>query len=193
VSFPTSLPNVITLGRLLAVPLMVWLVLSDRMTTAFWVFVAAGVSDGVDGYIAKRFDAVTKLGSYLDPLADKAMLVTIYVTLGIAGEAPSWLVILIVFRDTLIVGGALLIHTLDLKMRVEPLLISKINTVMQIILAAFLLARLGLGLEDYGLITVLIYVVAATTVGSGLTYLKRLIFGIGGNGRTNQGGGGDNG
>ncbi len=187
-SLPGSLPNVITLLRLLAVPLMVWLVLSERMTAAFWVFVAAGISDGIDGYIAKRFGSVTKLGSYLDPLADKALLVTIFVTLGYIGEVATWLVILIVFRDTLIIGGALLAHTLDLRVKVQPLPISKFNTVAQIVLAAFLLARPGIGLEIRGLIPVLVYLVAATTVVSGIFYLVRWITGFGENGGLGGGG-----
>ena len=170
-----SLPNIITLIRLLAVPIMVWLVLVDEMTIAFWVFVAAGVSDGVDGYLAKRLDAVTELGTYLDPLADKAMLAAIFMTLGYTGGVSVWLVILIVFRDILIVGGVLLGHTLDLKMRVAPLYISKVNTVVQIVLAALLLAKPGIGLEDYGLTVVLVYIVAATTVVSGIFYLVRLL------------------
>ena len=170
-----SLPNIITLIRILAVPLMVWLVLSDEMAIAFWVFIAAGVSDGVDGYLAKRLDAVTELGTYLDPLADKAMLAAIFVTLGYTGGVAVWLVILIVFRDMLIVGGVLLGHTLDLKMRVVPVYISKVNTVGQIVLAAFLLAKPGIGLEDYGLTEVLVYIVAATTVVSGIIYLARLL------------------
>lgn len=170
-----SLPNIITLIRILAVPLMVWLVLSDEMAIAFWVFIAAGVSDGIDGYLAKRLDAVTELGTYLDPLADKAMLAAIFVTLGYTGGVAVWLVILIVFRDMLIVGGVLLGHTLDLKMRVVPVYISKVNTVGQIVLAAFLLAKPGIGLEDYGLTEVLVYIVAATTVVSGIIYLVRLL------------------
>jgi cardiolipin synthase len=175
VSLLGSLPNIITLIRLLAVPLMVWLVLADEMAIAFWVFIAAGVSDGVDGYLAKRLDAITELGTYLDPLADKAMLAAIFVTLGYTGGVAVWLVILIVFRDIMIVGGVLLGHTLDLKMRVAPLYISKVNTVVQIVLAAFLLAKPGIGLEDYGLTGVLVYIVAATTVVSSIFYLVRLL------------------
>ena len=100
-----NLPNLITLARLLAVPLAVWLILDERYALAFWVFVGAGISDALDGYIAKRFDSRTRLGALLDPAADKALLAGVYVTLAIAGQLPDWLVFLVVFRDVLIIGG----------------------------------------------------------------------------------------
>ena len=83
-----NLPNLITLARLLSVPLAIWLIVEARYGVAFWVFVGAGVSDALDGYIAKRFDRRTRLGALLDPIADKALLVGVYVTLGIAGQLP---------------------------------------------------------------------------------------------------------
>jgi cardiolipin synthase (CMP-forming) len=168
-----NLPNLITLSRLLSVPLMIWLVLSGTLTVAFWVFVAAGASDAVDGFIAKRFDLRSRLGGLLDPLADKALLVSMFITLGIAGHLPNWVVILVVFRDALIIGGFLLVTTLAQPIQSEPLVISKVNTVLQITLVAVVLGRLGLGITDLGLGTVLSYVVAATTVISGAGYLVR--------------------
>ena len=167
-----NLPNLITLTRLLSVPLAIWLILDNRFTAAFWIFVAAGVSDAVDGFIARRFDSRTRLGALLDPIADKSLLVGVYVTLGGAGHLPAWLVILVVFRDLMIVGGFLLVQALAQAMRAEPLIVSKLNTVFQIALAALMLAKLGLGF-DPGLITVLIWAVAATTILSGAGYLIR--------------------
>jgi cardiolipin synthase len=168
-----NLPNLITLGRLLCVPLAIWLVLADDLGAAFWLFVAAGLSDAIDGFIAKRFDQRSRLGALLDPIADKALLVSMYVTLGVAGHLPNWLVILVVFRDVLIIGGFLLIAALAQAMRWEPLFVSKLNTALQIALVAVVLGRLGLGVPDFGLGTVLIYAVAATTVISGVAYLVR--------------------
>ena len=82
-----NLPNLISLGRLLLVPLAIWLILGGAvMALPFWVFIAAGISDGLDGFIAKRFDRRTRLGALLDPVADKVLLVSVYVTLGIAGQ-----------------------------------------------------------------------------------------------------------
>jgi cardiolipin synthase len=167
------LPNLITLGRLLSVPVAVWLILTDRTALAFWLFVAAGVSDALDGFIAKQLDARSRLGGYLDPLADKALLVSVYVTLGQQGHLATWLVIMVVFRDALILFGVLLSQFLSHPLRLEPLLISKVNTVMQIILAAAVLARAGLGIEAWGLADGMVFVVAVTTLWSGTGYLVR--------------------
>lgn len=175
----SSLPNVITVGRLVAVPVMVWLIVSSEMTIAFWLFVAAGISDGVDGFIAKRFNAESVLGSYLDPLADKVMLVCIYVTLGIEGQIAPWLVILVVFRDGMIVGGTLLSELIGPSVRMKPLFISKINTTAQIILAAFVLAQLGLGFELVGVVGMAQYFVGATTIFSGALYVQQWLSGSG--------------
>lgn len=166
-----SLPNFISLGRLLAVPVAVWLILTGKFGFAFWVFIAAGISDAVDGFLAKRLNAQTELGKVLDPLADKALLVAVYVTLGQAGHLPVWLVILVVFRDLLIVGGIILSHTLGRPVRMRPLKISKINTGAQIVLAGGILAVLGLDLRVDQLILPMVWLVAATTAISGGAYL----------------------
>jgi cardiolipin synthase (CMP-forming) len=166
-----NLPNLITLARLLSVPLVIWLILGGRYGVAFWVFGAAGLSDALDGFIAKRFDCRTRLGALLDPIADKALLVSLYVALGVADQLPNWLVILVVFRDVLIIGGFVLIHTLAAPQRFDPLYISKINTLVQAFLIAFVLARLGLRADARLATVLLIYLAAVTTVLSGLSYL----------------------
>ena len=167
-----SLPNIISLCRLLSVPVAVYLILHDYMTAAFWLFVAAGVSDAVDGYLAKRLGMASILGSYLDPIADKVLLVGVYITLGQAGHLPSWLVIMVVFRDLIIVGGVVLLHISNDGVRMRPLLVSKMNTVAQIALIALVLAKLGIGLDvGADFITGLIYLVAVTTIASGSTYM----------------------
>jgi cardiolipin synthase (CMP-forming) len=166
-----SLPNFFSLARLLSVPVIIGLLIDRATTAAFWLFVAAGITDALDGFLAKRFNSQTELGSYLDPLADKALLVGVYVTLGWTRDLPVWLVILVVFRDLTIVGGALLEHTITQSFKSRPMMLSKVNTALQIALAALVLARLGLGFDDFGLTTLLIYAVAATTIASGLAYL----------------------
>ena len=167
-----SLPNIISLCRLLSVPVAVYLILHGFMTAAFWLFVAAGVSDAVDGYLAKRLGLTSVLGSYLDPIADKVLLVGVYITLGQAGHLPSWLVIMVVFRDLIIVGGVVLLHISNDGVRMRPLLISKINTAAQIALIALVLAELGVGLSvGENFIGSLIYLVAVTTIASGATYM----------------------
>ena len=104
-----NLANLITLARLISVPVVVWAILADEMALAFAIFVAAGVSDAVDGFIAKHFHTESVFGSYLDPLADKALLMSVYIALGHEGYLPMWLVILVVFRDILIIGGRIVI------------------------------------------------------------------------------------
>jgi cardiolipin synthase len=167
-----NLPNLITLARLLCVPLAIWLILEARYGVAFWVFVAAGISDALDGYIAKRFDQRTPLGALLDPIADKALLAGVYITLGLADQLPHWLVILVVLRDLLIVGGYLLIQGTAAP---QPLFISKVNTLVQIALIGFVLARLGLGIDEGWLTSLLVGAAAVTTVWSGLSYLARCV------------------
>ena len=169
-----SLPNLISIGRLCSAPLVVWLIVSEQLSLAFWVFLLASLSDGVDGYVAKRFNRSTVLGSYLDPIADKALLVSVYITLGQAGYLGLWLVILVVFRDLLIVGGALLLRLLTNSLTMQPLVVSKINTVAQIVLAAVMLAQLGIGLPVEFLAMMLTYVVAASTLLSGSSYVAQL-------------------
>jgi len=168
-----NLPNLITLGRLLSVPLAVWLIIEARYGVAFWIFVGAGISDALDGYIAKRFDRRTRLGALLDPIADKALLVGVYVTLGIAGQLPHWLVILVVLRDVLILGGFALIQATAAPQHLGPLFVSKVNTSVQIALVGFVLARLGLGIDEGTVTPILIAAAALTTVLSGLSYLLR--------------------
>jgi cardiolipin synthase (CMP-forming) len=169
-----NLPNLITLGRLLLVPIAISLILEGRYRAAFWIFVIAGVSDAVDGFIAKNFDRRTRLGALLDPLADKVLLVSVYVTLGLAGQLWPWLVVLVVFRDIMIVGGFLLIHALATEPKpFQPLFVSKINTGVQVALVGYVLARRGFGADAGPADFVLSIAVAATTLVSGLTYLVR--------------------
>ncbi len=166
-----NLPNAITLARLFCVPLVVWLILVDRMAAAFWVSLAAALSDAVDGIIAKRWRMITRLGGYLDPLADKALLVCIYVALAHQGYLPVWLVIMVVFRDALIIGGALLFMTLTQTLDMKPLMVSKLNTVAQLVLAVVVLAATAFGIDDSAVRPVLIFCVAATTLASGAAYV----------------------
>jgi cardiolipin synthase (CMP-forming) len=131
------------LGRIIVVPIVVWAITSGQMLAAFALFLAAGISDAVDGFLAKRFHMASELGAYLDPLADKALIVSIYVSLGIAGALPISLVILVVSRDIMIISGFMLAWLVGKPMPVRPLPVSKANTVAQIVLAALVLAEQG--------------------------------------------------
>lgn len=166
-----SIPNLITLGRILLVPVVVWAIMSNAMWFAFVLFVAAGISDGVDGYLAKRFNMTTELGAYLDPLADKALIVSIYLTLGINGDIPRWLVILVVSRDILIVGGIMLSWLLGNPLKIRPLLVSKLNTVAQIVFACVVLGSLGFDYQVPVLKLALMGLVAILTLLSIAAYL----------------------
>lgn len=169
-----NIPNLISLGRLLLVPLAISLILEGSYWAAFWVFVIAGASDALDGFIAKRFDRRTRLGALLDPLADKVLLVSVYVTLGIAGQLWAWLVVLVVFRDVMIIGGFLLIQALAAAPKpFHPLFVSKVNTGVQVALVGYVLARRGLGFGPGFMDAALGIAVALTTIVSGLTYLVR--------------------
>ena len=165
-----NIPNSLTLGRIVLVPLLVWLIISHEMLAAFLVFLLAGISDALDGFLAKRFNWHTELGAYLDPIADKALLVSIYVTLGFAGHLPLWLVIAVVSRDILIVGAVLLSWMMSRPIAMQPLLISKVNTFSQIILAGLVLAELGLGLGLGKIVWLLVWVTGALTIISAAAY-----------------------
>lgn len=166
-----TIPNLITLMRLFLVPVIIWLIGDGEYLAAFWVFVVAGVSDAVDGFIAKRFDVVSELGSYLDPIADKALLVSIYITLATVGQLPFWLVVAVVSRDVLIIGAVLLSWMMERPVAMQPLYISKTNTVAQIMLASVVLGALGFGLELGILRSVLVVATAVLTVLSAIAYL----------------------
>jgi cardiolipin synthase len=159
-----SIPNLITLGRILLVPFVVWAIASGAMWIAFVLFLAAGASDAVDGFLAKRFHMTSELGSYLDPLADKALIVSIYLSLGINGFIPGWLVILVVSRDILIVGGILLAWLIGSPLKIRPLVVSKLNTVAQILFACVVLGSLGFAIQVDRLKLVLMGLVAALTL-----------------------------
>ncbi len=165
------IPNLISLGRLLLVPVAVYVLIEGHYITGFWVFFVAALSDAVDGYVAKQWNVTSRVGAYLDPIADKALLVSIYLTLSQLGQIDLWLVILIVFRDVLIVGGAILYHTLTHSLTMEPLLVSKLNTVAQISLACAILVDLAYGWQFHLGREGLIAMVTVTTFLSGAQYV----------------------
>ena len=165
-----TLPNVITFGRLCAVPLAFWLVVDRHAALAFFLFVAAGVSDAVDGWLARRWGG-NAIGALLDPVADKALLVTMYVTLAAVNELPDWLAILVVFRDLLIVGGVIVLAVLGQPVAIRPLWISKLNTALQLTLIAVTLLLTGFGVSAPMATLALTWAVAATTLASGAAYV----------------------
>jgi len=170
-----SIPNLITLARILSVPLVVWAITSGEWMIAFILFVVAGISDAVDGYLAKRFDMASELGAYLDPLADKALIVSIYVSLGIAGAIPRWLVIFVVARDIMIIGAVILSWLIGHPVEMKPLRVSKLNTVAQIVFACVVLGSLAFEFNAGPLVPILMYSVAVLTFLSIAFYLANWI------------------
>ncbi len=167
-----SIPNLITLGRVILVPIVFWLLLSGQLQAAFLAFVIAGISDAVDGFLAKRFNWETELGAYLDPIADKLLIVCIFIALGVTERLPSWVVIIVVSRDVLIVIAIVLSWLLNHPTPMKPLVVSKLNTVAQIVLAATVLANEAFGLRLKGPVLALTWLTAGLTLTSLAAYLR---------------------
>ena len=167
-----TIPNFITLLRFFMVPAVVYALLLGKVMPAFVIFVIAGMSDGIDGFVARHCHQQSELGAYLDPIADKLLLVTVSIMLAILGHLPHWLVVLVVSRDVLIVIAVMLSTVMARPVKVNPLLVSKTNTAVQIALVSAVLAELAFGVAFGELRLVLIYVVAALTVLSAGAYLR---------------------
>jgi cardiolipin synthase (CMP-forming) len=168
-----NLPNLITLARMLMTPLAITMIISQRFLPAFLIFILAGVSDAIDGFIAKNFDLRTELGAYLDPLADKALLISIYVSLAIYAGLPAWIAVTVVSRDVMILFAVLVSWLLDKPVEIRPVWVSKFNTVAQIALAGFALGVRAYGFDPQPLQTVLEWIVAGTTLASGGVYITQ--------------------
>jgi cardiolipin synthase (CMP-forming) len=174
-AMPLSLPNLVTIGRILLVPLTVWLLISEAYVPAVLAFALAGISDAVDGFLARRFNLQTELGTYLDPLADKALLVSIYVTLSVMHILPAWITIAVVTRDLLIVGAVMLSWLMDKPLIMKPLWISKVNTAWQIIFAGGVLGFLAIGLDGQWLVFAGAVLAGVLTVLSGAFYMRNWV------------------
>ena len=167
------LPNLITGLRLLLVPPILWLLGRQQHGAALTLFVIAGVSDALDGALARGFHWQSRLGGILDPIADKALLAGCFLVLGINGELPSWLVVLVIGRDLVIVAGATAWHWLIDELHAAPSLLSKLNTAAQLaVVFAVLLAHGATPLPDW-LLRLLEWTAAFTTLWSGADYVLR--------------------
>ena len=165
------LPNAISLLRIGLVPPILWLMLNGRHDIALILFIVAGFSDGVDGYLAKRFNWHTRAGALLDPTADKLLIAGTFVTLGITGHLPMWLPVIVVLRDLVIFGGAMAYNFLVRPVKGDPTRISKLNTAFELSLVLFVLSRAGFGWPDQISITILGAAVLVTVVISGIDYV----------------------
>ena len=164
------IPNLITMVRFLLVPPLVMMMWRGRFGDALVIFAMMGASDALDGFLAKRFGWQTKLGAYMDPLADKLMLVSAFVTLGWLGLLPQWLVALVILRDLLIILGAGAYQAITHRLQMAPTLISKFNTLTQIVLVLTVMIHQLVELPS-GALTTLLGLTVFTTLASGLHYL----------------------
>lgn len=170
----SSIPNIISIARIILIAPVVWALLIERFDLALILFAIAGISDGIDGFLARHFKWQSWLGSILDPIADKLLQVTTYVTLGLMGNIPPWLVIAVVVRDIIIVTGSSVYYLKFKHFEADPSLLSKANTVLQIayvLLVVIKLAEVYLMPEIF--INTLGIVVLLTTVSSGTHYMIR--------------------
>lgn len=166
-----TIPNLITIGRLFLVPLVIVMIVGANWDAAFILFVVAGISDAVDGFLAKRCGMASELGAWLDPVADKALIVSIYITLAVVGAIPVWLVVLVVARDLMIVAAVILSWLLDKPLTIAPIVVSKLNTAAQIAFAALALGSRAFGIELGSLALACELIVALLTLASMTAYL----------------------
>ncbi len=166
-----DIPNLISLLRILLVFPVIYLLLRQQYQSAMLLFFVAGLSDGLDGFLARHFSWQSHLGGILDPLADKFLLVSVYFCLGWLGALPGWLVGLVILRDLVIVGGALVYHFRVERLEARPSLVSKLNTLMQILLALLVVYDLGFSPLPGGLLQGMVWGVAITTLLSGVDYV----------------------
>ncbi|MEW8398200.1 MAG: CDP-alcohol phosphatidyltransferase family protein [Candidatus Thiodiazotropha sp.] len=168
---PNDIPNLISVLRILLTIPIVWLLFEHQFSYALILFAVAGFSDGLDGFLAKRFGWQSHLGGLLDPLADKALLMSSFLVLGGLGLIPVWLVILVIFRDLTIMGGALYYNFSVEELDADPSLISKLNTLLQIVLVQLVVTDAGpFGLPSQ-LLLLLTWATGFTTLVSGIAYV----------------------
>ena len=170
-SLKRHIPNLITGGRFLLVPVIVMLLLSEQYTWTVLVFLIAGLSDGLDGFIAKHYDWRSQLGAVMDPLADKVLIFGTYLTLSWQGLIPAWLAVLVILRDAIIICGAMLHYKLTHTLEMSPILVSKFNTAVQMLLVLAVVLAQATGKLPAWLVGVLIGLTLVTTLVSGISYL----------------------
>jgi cardiolipin synthase (CMP-forming) len=165
-----TIPNLITAFRIILAPVFVIYLINDRLNSALVVFLVCMISDGIDGMVARLFNQKSRLGAYLDPLADKTLLVTAFVLLGVRGYLPSWLTVTAIARDVMILLGVLVFHLNRLELRIRPSAVSKINTCFQFITLSAVLLK-GCVVMPAAIYEALYYTTAALTITSGLHYM----------------------
>lgn len=172
------LPNLLTALRLALAPAVAMFLIAGNDRAALGVFAVAGLSDAADGFLAKRFGFATRFGRYLDPAADKLLMLASFATLTLLGIAPAWLTAIVVGRDIAIVLGVVFVILLELPLRVEPLQVGRLSTAFQIAYVAFALVILAAGLEWRQALMVAALLTAAATIVSWAGYANLLYLAV---------------
>lgn len=165
------LPNAISIMRIILVAPILMLIARDEFGWALALFWLAGFSDGVDGYLAKRYNWHTRLGALLDPVADKLLVAGTFITLAYMGHIPVWLAAVVILRDVVIIAGATAYNFLVAPVQGEPTRVSKLNTALQLLFLLFVLSRVAFGWPDEISVTVLGASVLVTVIISGIDYV----------------------
>ncbi|GAU09533.1 CDP-alcohol phosphatidyltransferase [Desulfoplanes formicivorans] len=174
-----TIPNILTLVRILLTPAIVMAFVNNHLELVWIIFAIAGFTDALDGFLARALDQRSLLGAVLDPLADKILLDTTYICIGLQGWVPPWLVVLVVSRDFIIVGGLSLLGFLgvDVTTKIDPSLVSKCNTAAQVALVILILVARTFGWDCSTSESLLVLLVTLLTVVSGVHYLlKGIVF-----------------
>lgn len=165
------IPNLISILRILLVIPLAFFLLAKSYLVALGLFVLAGLSDALDGYLARHFNWSSRLGALLDPVGDKLLMITSYLVLGGQEHLPIWLVVVVIMRDVIIVTGGLAYRIMIGEVSIEPIFSSKVNTALQIALMALVLFSLSVMSIPVLVIDVMIYLVLISTVFSGVGYI----------------------
>jgi cardiolipin synthase (CMP-forming) len=165
------IPNALCVLRILLVVPVVWLLMEAEYRLTLWLFAFAAATDGLDGFLAKRFNWTSELGKILDPLADKILLVGVFITLAFLGLVPAWLAVVAVARDVTITIGAITYNRLYGDLQGRPTAVSKLNTLCQILYLLLVVASQAAAVSAEPLVTILGALVFVTTVVSGIDYV----------------------
>ncbi len=166
-----TIPNILTLGRILMTPLLVWCLIEGMLHHALLIFFIAGMTDGLDGLIARVFHQKSQLGAYLDPLADKLLLVSSFLLLGRMGLIPDWLVIIAVSRDVMILLGLMSLMFHQVRIEIKPVFLSKLTTLMQLLTVLAVMGSGFVALPGWGYSSIFV-VTAALCIASGVHYIS---------------------
>ena len=164
------LPNLLSALRLAAAPLAAWLIVDGHDTAALLTFAAAGASDGLDGFIARRWGVTSSFGAWLDPAADKLLMLLCLIGLCTIGVTPAWLLALVVSRDFAIAAGWLMIKLLGLEIATRPLFLGKLSTVVQVLYIFSALLLLAFDLDAPRLMLASAWICAGFTLLSAIAY-----------------------